>query len=606
MAAERDNGNAVTSTDGVHNATEHNNEPGFAQNLADFASVFKSYVGIAIVEMAFDFRQSGIVLGLVSLIIIASMSDYCGHLLLKCKREVIRRLCQDHRHVPSEIHLDSTGKSHTVEDGVSAEKETSERFERALTYGDIGYLCLGTAGRVLVDAGLCIMQISFCTSYVSFLVLTGVAFVSSLKVGNTSTATGHVSGIDLELNISESGYDWSLNGHFYVLYDHTKEGDIKFHNESHQLESESPETPFNRDRSGLPQNVSETIRIIETFEGRQESNEIESTDPGQSKVLESTATSPYLMYFLTFTVFLLASLVRNARSFGPISLVGTGAMSLALLAIAIYIFADFQIYEDVVAFRWTTLPVVWGHMTASYEGIGMLLPLEASMHNNRHRLSLFLHLVIVLESGIFIFFGIIGYLRFGDHVHQTLTSNLPYNDALVYGVNAACCLGILCTYPLQLFPVIQICEGLLFAPGGVFGPRKSSEVDVEESEDTPLSGAKNKVADGQKEDRYRNLHGRGLIPDSVATWKRNVLRVGAVLVTFVFAVIFKENLAYTIGLPGAVAGMLLAFILPCVFHLVLNWRQLKLTIIIKDVAIIVISVISGIASFITVIQQMIT
>ncbi|XP_070540534.1 uncharacterized protein [Ptychodera flava] len=251
MAAKRDNGNTVTSTDDIYSTPEQNNEPGVAQNLADFASVFKAYAGLSPLGMAFDFRESGIVLGLISLIIIASMADYCGHLLLKCKREVMGRICPVHRHAPSEIHWESAEKTNTDAGGESAE-EMSERFERALTYGDIGYLCLGNVGLALVNVGLCIMQIGFCASYVSFLVLTGVSFFPSLKVGNSSTAARHMGGMHPEVNTSESGYEYfsgdlSLNRHFLVLYGHKKEGDIKFHNESYQLRSELPETPFDQD-----------------------------------------------------------------------------------------------------------------------------------------------------------------------------------------------------------------------------------------------------------------------------------------------------------------------------------------------------------------------
>jgi len=55
-------------------------------------------------------------------------------------------------------------------------------------------------------------------------------------------------------------------------------------------------------------------------------------------------------------------------------------------------------------------------------------------------------------------FGITGYLRFGDHTCQIVTQNLRGDMAIVLQIMLF--VGVLFTYPLQLYPNIQIVEHL--------------------------------------------------------------------------------------------------------------------------------------------------
>ena len=57
------------------------------------------------------------------------------------------------------------------------------------------------------------------------------------------------------------------------------------------------------------------------------------------------------------------------------------------------------------------------------------------------------------------------YLSTGNGVSQMLNQNLPVGNPLSIAVNVTICLGILLTFPLQLFPVIEIMEKYLFTEG---------------------------------------------------------------------------------------------------------------------------------------------
>lgn len=94
-----------------------------------------------------------------------------------------------------------------------------------------------------------------------------------------------------------------------------------------------------------------------------------------------------------------------------------------------------------------------------------VIPIESSMVGNRHLFPAFLHGAILILAAILGTFGIMGYLRFGSDVKQMLNTNLPQGSAVAMGVNIGICIGILLTFPLQIYPVIEILEKYLFTEG---------------------------------------------------------------------------------------------------------------------------------------------
>lgn len=85
------------------------------------------------------------------------------------------------------------------------------------------------------------------------------------------------------------------------------------------------------------------------------------------------------------------------------------------------------------------------------------------MAENRHRFPLYLHFAIGGLSMILAFFGLLGYAVYGEAVEQIVTESFPHG-VLIIIVRCLLCFAILLTYPLQIFPVIEIVEGWLFKP----------------------------------------------------------------------------------------------------------------------------------------------
>jgi hypothetical protein len=114
------------------------------------------------------------------------------------------------------------------------------------------------------------------------------------------------------------------------------------------------------------------------------------------------------------------------------------------------------------------------------------------------------------------------------------------DDVLTYVVKACLIIAIIFTYPMQLFPVTEIFDFIVF--------RKSSE---------------------------------GLF-----NIKGNILRFVCCLFTAAVA-FFMPFFGYISGLIGALGSSFLAFILPVIFHLMLFRKELSWWVISKDVTIII-------------------
>ena len=83
------------------------------------------------------------------------------------------------------------------------------------------------------------------------------------------------------------------------------------------------------------------------------------------------------------------------------------------------------------------------------------------MAENRPRFPLYLHLALGQVSCILGSFGILGYLIYGSNVPQIVTDTLT-TGAVAQVVRVTLIIAVMFTYPLQLYPVIEIAESAFF------------------------------------------------------------------------------------------------------------------------------------------------
>lgn len=163
------------------------------------------------------------------------------------------------------------------------------------------------------------------------------------------------------------------------------------------------------------------------------------------------------------------------------------------------------------------LPFFAGIAIYCYEGAGMILSLEESLVEDRRKefRNIFKYTMLIITT-LYILFGVCGYMSFGPETNAIITLNLP-NGVFPFLVRGCLCFSLFFTFPVMMFPIIQILEKRLKM--------------------------------------------------EYSSWmKGNALRSGMVLLCM-FIVLLIPSFSTLMSLVGATCCNLLAFILPAVFHL---------------------------------------
>lgn len=176
-----------------------------------------------------------------------------------------------------------------------------------------------------------------------------------------------------------------------------------------------------------------------------------------------------------------------------------------------------------------------------YEGAGMVLSLESSMAKEvRYRFRSIFKWTMLLITTLYVLFGVCGYMSFGPDTNPIITLNLP-SGIFPFLVKSCLCFSLFFTFPVMMFPVIQILEK-----------------------------------------RWNFFE--------AVRWKGNVLRFVMVFLSAVIVLIIP-SFADLMSLVGATCCSLLAFILPALFHLKLFNKELTISQKLLDVSLIIVGLV---------------
>jgi proton-coupled amino acid transporter len=239
----------------------------------------------------------------------------------------------------------------------------------------------------------------------------------------------------------------------------------------------------------------------------------------------SASLSTNALITIQLVVLIPLALIRNISKLGPAALLADVCILVGLTYIWYYdisAIAHRGIHNTVELFNPKHFTLTVGSAIFTFEGIGLLLPIQSSM-KEPEKFSRLLYIVMFLITIIFTSVGALCYLTFGHKTQTEVISNFPQSSKLVNAVQFLYSLAVLVGTPVQLFPALRIMEGKLFGH---------------------LSGKR----------------------DSSTKWTKNGFRMGIVLLSGAIAALGASDLDKFVALIGSFACVPLVYIYPAWLH----------------------------------------
>lgn len=232
------------------------------------------------------------------------------------------------------------------------------------------------------------------------------------------------------------------------------------------------------------------------------------------------------LILLQLIVFTPLSMIRDMAKLGGTALVADFFILLGLVYLYYYDILTLSMHgvSDVVGFNSTTWPLFIGTAIFTFEGIGLIIPIQEAMREPE-KFPRILGGVMVLITTVFVSMGALGYAAYGSETRTVVILNLPQDSRFVQGVQFIYSLAILLSTPLQLFPAIRIMET------GLFPRHRSGKTD------------------------------RGV------KWQKNVFRFATVIVTALVSWGGADDLDKFVALIGSFACIPLVYIYPPLLHM---------------------------------------
>lgn len=220
------------------------------------------------------------------------------------------------------------------------------------------------------------------------------------------------------------------------------------------------------------------------------------------------------------------ALIRHISKLGPVALIADVFIMIGLVYIWYYDIGSLikhGLEPSVRLFNSSSWTLTIGSAIFTFEGIGLILPIQSSMKKPQDFAPL-LYFVMLLITIIFTSVGALCYATFGEQTKIQVISNFPQDSPLVNAVQFLYSLAVLAGEPVQLFPAVRIFETSLF------GDR--------------ASGAKS----------------------AAIKWQKNAVRVLAMVSCVGVSILGATDLDKFVSLIGSFACVPLVYIYPAFLH----------------------------------------
>ena len=230
-----------------------------------------------------------------------------------------------------------------------------------------------------------------------------------------------------------------------------------------------------------------------------------------------------LVILMQLAVFLPLSLYRNLNKLSFIVYVADLFIVLGIVYLYYYNISTLAVdgIADVVLFNQNTWTLFIGTAVFTFEGIGLIIPIQDGMKKPQQLPSI-LGLVMIIITCIFVSMGALAYAAYGSKTETVILLNMDQENKFVNGVQFIYSLAILLSTPMQIFPAITIMENAIFSKSGKY--------------------------------------------DKDIKWRKNLFRFAVVMSAAAIAWIGANDLDKFVALTGSFACIPLVYIYPPLIH----------------------------------------
>mmetsp|Transcript_5021 Transcript_5021/g.21751 ORF Transcript_5021/g.21751 Transcript_5021/m.21751 type:complete len:501 (-) Transcript_5021:888-2390(-) len=267
---------------------------------------------------------------------------------------------------------------------------------------------------------------------------------------------------------------------------------------------------------------------------------------------------------------ILIAQLRSVRSLGPFSAFANLSLLVGFVAVVAYISMNFKFQPTNPPI--SAFPIFFGQVTAALEGIGLVLPVEASMSVPKY-FDRVLALALSCLTFVLMTVGVLGFVTFGEDTKSIILVNMQ-GSGIITGIKIVLCLGILFTYPLQLVPVVQSLEG--WVAGGPPVPahviaheigQAGIEIDQEiEREQEEAEDEENLAAVANPDEDPIPIEHTGRRTLFANQWYQVLCRFLVVMATAMVAMFAGKSFGLFQSLIGSLGASFLAYTGPAYLH----------------------------------------
>ncbi|KAK4223363.1 putative amino acid transporter [Podospora fimiseda] len=159
------------------------------------------------------------------------------------------------------------------------------------------------------------------------------------------------------------------------------------------------------------------------------------------------------------------SWIRNISKLGPAALLADACILIGVTYIYWFDISSLikmgGIHKSVVWFNPDKYTMMIGSAIFTFEGIGLILPIQSSMAQPEH-FEWLLGVVMIIITIVFTSVGALCYATFGTGTQIEIINNFPQDSPLVNAVQFLYSVAVLVGTPVQLFPALRILETKIF------------------------------------------------------------------------------------------------------------------------------------------------